>query len=409
MTGTITKTKLKSGRISWGYYFLAGKDEAGKRQQITKQGFETKREAEEALRQAINRVNTPETEEAGDPRTFAEFFDYWIAEYAMRRCAPKTVERYRQLGEYAKRHFGGILLGELQPMRIEQAMNSLHDHGGQKSTAHPEGRPLSAKTVRHIGFLVNDVLETALRWGVIDVNPMNRVELPKAEKRDVTVLDEENVSRFFAGARGTRLYPFIVLAAATGARRGEILALQWPDIDFETGIMTVSKSLEETQAGLRVKSTKSGKPRRFAIPDFALAVLAVHKVEQDKDKEMFGSSYQDLKLVFCRPDGSYYRPDKVTARVTELARKLGFPKGVTLHVLRHSHASQLLSKGTPLPVVAKRLGHASPNITLSIYSHALEADEVAAAKIWNDAMADVISDNRKQNLGKSRLKSEKSA
>lgn len=69
-----------------------------------------------------------------------------------------------------------------------------------------------------------------------------------------------------------------------------------------------------------------------------------------------------------RPEGAHYRPDKVTARVSELAGKLGFPKGVTLHVLRHSHASQLLSKGTPLPVVSKRLGHASPAVTLSIYS-----------------------------------------
>ena len=124
---------------------------------------------------------------------------------------------------------------------------------------------------------------------------------------------------------------------------------------------------------------------------------------------MFGSAYQDNDLVFCRPWRLLPPRQGVTARATELARKLGFPKGVTLHVLRHSHASQLLSKGAPLPVVSKRLGHASPNITLGIYAHALEADEVAAATIWNDAMAGVIEEDRKRNLGKSRLTAQRSA
>jgi integrase len=239
---------------------------------------------------------------------------------------------------------------KLRPIEIESAMNTLLKCGGKN------GRPLSPKTVRHIGFLVHDALKHAVRWDMLNANPMDRVELPKAERREVSVLDETNVLRFFEGARKTRLYPFLVLAAGTGARRGELLALQWPDIDFETGVMTVNKSLEETKAGLRVKGTKSGKPRRFIVPAFALHALAEHRTEQGRDKQMFGSTYQGNQLVFCRPDGSYYKPDKVTARVTELARKLGFPKGVTLHVLRHSHASQLLSKGTPLPVVVSDLG-----------------------------------------------------
>lgn len=115
-------------------------------------------------------------------------------------------------------------------------------------------------------------------------------------------------------------------------------------------------------------------------------------------RQSFGESYEDNGLVFCRPHGAYYRPDKVTARVTELAQKMGFPKGVTLHVLLHSHASQLLSEGTPLPVVAKRLGHASPNITLSIYSHALPDDENAAAKIWNDAMSHLVGKSNRSAI-----------
>jgi len=85
-------------------------------------------------------------------------------------------------------------------------------------------------------------------------------------------------------------------------------------------------------------------------------------------------------------NGSHYSPDRVGARIVELMRKVGL-EGVSMHSLRHSHASALLSKGVPIAVVSERLGHADQNITLSIYSHALPADTRAAARIWNDAMS----------------------
>jgi Phage integrase family len=110
---------------------------------------------------------------------------------------------------------------------------------------------------------------------------------------------------------------------------------------------------------------------------------------------MFGETYAGLNLIFCRPDGNYYNPDNLSCRVTELATKAGL-KGAGLHSLRHSHVSELLSNGVPIATVSKRVGHANPNITLAIYAHALEADELAAAKIWDDAMANVISSNQRE-------------
>ena len=94
-------------------------------------------------------------------------------------------------------------------------------------------------------------------------------------------------------------------------------------------------------------------------------------------------------MVFCQPNGKYYSPDRVGARVKELMVAVGL-EGVSLHSLRHTFASELLSKGVPITVVSERLGHADKNITLSIYSHAIPADSCAAAKVWNDALGDVI-------------------
>jgi integrase len=188
------------------------------------------------------------------------------------------------------------------------------------------------------------------------------------------------------------------MAAATGCRRGELLALRWTDIDLSTGLLSVSKSLEQTKAGgLRVKSTKSEEPRELGVPEWAFEVLKEHRAEQDHDRVLFGAKYADNNLIFCQPDGSYYSPDRLGARVVEAMRKVGLDR-VTLHSLRHSHASILLSKGVPVPVVSQRLGHADQNITLSIYSHALPADMKAAAKIWNDSMSEVISSARRTRL-----------
>ena len=236
------------------------------------------------------------------------------------------------------------------------------------------------------------MLSDADRLGVLKVpHPMGnrRVLLPKLAKRRPPVLDEGTLQTLFEQARNTRLYPFVVLAAATGCRRGELLAFQWSDLDLQTGLLDISKSLEQTKAGLRVKSTKSEEPRRLAVPEWGLEVLKQHRVEQEKDRAMFGRDYADNDLIFCQPSGQYYSPDRVGARVAELMRKVGLQR-VSLHSLRHSHASILLSKGVPISVVSERLGHADQKITLSIYSHALPADSRAAAKIWNESMAEVI-------------------
>jgi integrase len=153
-------------------------------------------------------------------------------------------------------------------------------------------------------------------------------------------------------------------------------------------VLKVSKSLEQTRAGgLRVKSTKSEEPRDVGVPEWALEVLKEHRANQECDRAMFGPDYGDHNLIFCQPNGQYYSPDRLGARVVELMRGVGL-KGVSLHSLRHSHASILLSKGVPAAVVAERLGHADQNVTLSIYIHALPEDSRAAAKIWNNAITD---------------------
>ena len=388
MNGTITKRPRKGGKPSWGYVFDAGKDAIGKRLQFTKSGFDTKAEAGQALRDAIAAEQARRNEKpAPTVPTFGEFVKRWMTEHASRRCSAKTLEAYGQHAAYAVREFGEIALDKLDPETLETALNRLQDKGGKN------GRPLSTKTIRHISFVVSGCLSKAVKWKLISDNPMDNVQRPKLVKSKPKVLDSVGLKKLFDRAQGTRLYPLLVLAAATGCRRGELLALQWSDLDFKTGAVRICKSLEETQAGLRIKSTKSGEPREFSVPASALTVLEHHRAQQEQERELYADSYEKNDLIFCRPDGAYYRPDQMSVRVTAFAKRAGL-SGIGLHSLRHSHASQLISSGAPITAVADRLGHANSSITLSIYSHALPADVTTAAEVWNTAMANVIQTER---------------
>ena len=327
--------------------------------------------------------------------TFAEFFERWHSECVKRECAPKTAERYYELGQYAVRLFGAVPLDKLDTMQLQAAVNQLSDHGGVPTKQHPKGRPLAAKTIQHICGVVQGCLDQAVDWDILTKNPMLKVKKPKVPKRRPKIVDSTGFASLAAHSRTLAIYPVIVLGMATGMRRGELLALEWSDLDWANAMLEVSKSLEETRNGpLRIKSTKSGETRRFAIPADVLEILRAHHLEQLHHKELCGSDYANLNLIFCRPDGHYYSPDKMGTRIRGAMLKAGL-SGVSLHSLRHSHASELLSKGVPITAVSERLGHASPNITLGIYSHALPADDRLAAEVWSKAMGDALKPEAK--------------
>lgn len=197
-------------------------------------------------------------------------------------------------------------------------------------------------------------------------NPMTRVTLPRMDKHEPKVLETSDLKWLIARVEHHEwLHLLFIVDAATGCRRGELLALQWTDVEFDLKILTISKSLVQTKRdGVFLKAPKGRKARRFSLPASAIEALKEHRATQERNREIFGDDYRrDLDLVFTTPEGNFLKPDSVTAKVSVLARKLGFPKGVSLHTLRHTHGSHLLSNGVPLPTVSKRLGHANPYIT----------------------------------------------
>ena len=392
MRGCIFKRVLPSGKISWGYSIDAGKDEAGKRERIFKSGFRRQSDAEGELTRLLQEKNDGLLVKP-TPETFGTFMQEWFKEHAEQRCEKKTVERYRQLVRYVLPHLEGVPLRELSALTLERVYNQLRKAGGKrkrrlKAGEKSEPAPLSAKTVRNIAGLVHIALSSAVRWKLLRVNPADACELPKLQRREARALDPSQTEWYLDSARGHWLSPILVMAAATGCRRGELLALTWPDLmlDGTPACVKVSKSLEQTKEGLRIKRPKNEKARSLTLPTIAVDALRQHWEKQQEWRAQYGPDYRkDLNLVFATPEGNYLKPDSITAKACLLAKKAGL-KGIGLHSLRHSHGSQLLSAGVPLPTVSKRLGHSNVAVTAQVYSHAFSKDEIAAADAWDTAM-----------------------
>jgi integrase len=377
-------TTYKRSKGNWAYSLYLGRDADGRQRRVFASGFATKREADEARRAKILEIEDQAAFQAGAPATFGQLLMIFM-ETAAARCSPKTLERYKSLVEYLHPDVLATALGQVNTLQLEREFERLRQAGGHHRRT-KEARPLSARTVRSVWGVVSAAFNNGVRLGYLRTNPAANCHLPPMERREKATLSPTGVDFLLSAVKGTQLHPLILLAAATGARRGELLALTWSDFDPARRSLRFDKSLEQTRAGLRIKPTKTDRPRQVKLPALACEALEAHRKAQREDQAAFGQGYMsDPHLIFAAPDGSHLRPDTVTADVCRIAGQAGL-KGISLHSLRHSHGSQLLSAGVPLPAVSKRLGHSTPRVTAEIYSHALPEDEEAAAGVWETLM-----------------------
>jgi integrase len=179
---------------------------------------------------------------------------------------------------------------------------------------------------------------------------------------------------------------FLEVSAATGARRGEVLALRWSDIQGSDVVIT--RSLTQTKQALKFKDPKTeDSARPVSLPASTIEALAAHQKRQNEFRAQFGPDYRaDLDLIFANPDGTPLKPDSISSAVSLLFRKLKLPQGASLHSLRHSHCSLLLADGVDLATVSERLGHSSVRVTSEIYAHAIRGRDQEAARRWDKLM-----------------------
>jgi len=284
------------------------------------------------------------------------------------RLSPKTLERYRELAErQVIPHLGEIKLQKLRPEQIEQWHAALLAGG------------LAARTVGHAHRVLSSVLKRAVENGTLARNVAAIRKPPKVEQEEIEILSADQISAILDGLAGHALHPIAALAVSSGLRRGELLGLQWADIDLDAATLRVERSVEETRAGLRVKPPKTKRGRRnITLPPEGVTMLRAHRKWQIELRLALGQGGQP-SLVFTTIEGGLLSPNGISRswRQTCAARKL--PR-VQFHALRHTHASTLIRAGVDVLTISRRLGHSSASMTLDVYGHLMEGADAAAAK-----------------------------
>ena len=367
----------RRGKKSWAVILDLGRDAIGKRKQKWHTVRGTKKDAEAVLARLVHELGTGEYVEPSK-MLVREYLERWLKDYAGQSVSPKTLERYRQIidGNITPA-IGGYGLSKLKPLHIQSFYTEALTSGRKDGKG-----GLSAQTVLHFHRILHRAMGQAVKWQLLARNPVDAVEPPRPERKEMVALDESGTAQLLKKLYGSILYMPVIIAVTTGMRRGELLALRWRNVDLKNGQITINQALEQTKDGVRFKTPKTDRSRRgVALPSFVVDILKAHKKEQAETRLKLGPAYENNDLVLPRPDGTVWPPDSFSTVFAAFIRRSKLPH-VRLHDLRHSHATQLLLQGVHPKVVSERLGHSKVGITLDTYSHVLPGmQEDAAEKI----------------------------
>jgi integrase len=375
-TGHIRQRSTDSWEIR---YSLGTESATGKRRIATTTVRGTRKGAERELRRLLRALDTGEHV---DPSriTLRQWLTTWL-DSIRQEVAPKTAERYGEIvHNFLVPKLGNLQLAKLAPVHLQDAYSTWATSGRR------DGKPggLSPQTLRHIHRILSSALGRAVEQQLLTRNPADAFKrrLPKVERREMATLTAEQSAMLLDAMRHSHIYWPVLIALATGARRGEVLAIRWRNVDLYRGTIRIVESLEQTKMVLRFKAPKTDRPRAVTLPSFAVEELARLKREQAESLLVLGVRQTGETLVCARRDGEPLQPQSLTHEFPRfLARLKDFPR-VRFHDLRHSHATQLLLAGVHPKVAQERLGHSTVTTTLDLYSHVTATmQEDAAGKL----------------------------
>jgi integrase len=362
MRGNITKR----GKNSWQLKFDVPSMD-GKRQQRYATVHGSYQDAQRELTRLLSAADSGTLPDPSNA-TVAEYLRSWLA--SAHEQSPKTLERYHELAErQIIPHLGANKLQKLKPEAVRQWHSVLLGEG------------LSARTVGHAHRLLRLVLGYAVKNGTLTRNAAAVHAPPKVVAREIEILKANQIAEVLAKLDGHALFPIVSLALATGMRRGELLGLQWGDIDLDAATLRVERSVEETRAGLRVKPPKTARGRRnLSLPPEAVAMLRAHKVKLLELRLVLGlGTIKPETWVFSTIEGRLLSPDNLSRDWRRICNARQLPR-VSFHALTHTHASLLIKKGVDILTISRRLGHSKAAVTLDVYGHLIEGADAAAAK-----------------------------
>jgi integrase len=360
---------------AWELRVYVGRDAlTGREHYATRTIRAGKREAQRVLNEmvvAAERGALPKTR-----ATFADLLDAWL-ERVSRDFSPKTVLVTRGFVERTiKPDLGAIRLVRLRPDTLDRFYAKLLAPcgGGDRDG-------LAPATVRRVHGIIHRALAQGVRWGWLGDNPAGSASPPSVPATAIQPPTPAELARLLDAAerRDPELATFLVLSAATGARRSELVASRWSDLDLARSVVTIRRGIVFGPDGLGEMDTKTHQARRVTLDQATANILTRHR-----QKTIDHAAFARVRLaadgfVVTGDLGSTpWFPDSVSRRFRKLAREVGL-SGVRLHDLRHYVATRLLTGGVDVRTVAGRRGHRNAATTLNVYSHFVpEADRQAA-------------------------------
>jgi integrase len=314
--------------------------------------------------------------------TVAAFLSRWL-DHIKSQVSPKSFERYSGLvNQNIIPALGAVAITKLKPAQISDAYSNALTSGRKDDK---EGG-LSPRTVGHMHRVLKQALGHAVRWELITRNPADAVDPPKVDWKPMQTYDLSQTAELIELFSVHTLFVPVLFAVLCGLRRGEICALRWRNVDLMAAQISVVESLEQTKAGLRFKSPKSGKGRTVALSATVVDELKAHRAKRAQELLRLGVRLSDDDLVIGHADGSMMTPIYISQLWARTIAKTGLVR-LRFHDLRHAHATHMLANGVHPKVASERLGHSKVGITLDLYSHVIPGMQEDAAAMVDRALS----------------------
>jgi integrase len=367
---------IKRSGSTWGFVLDIGRSN-GRRQQVRKRGFRTRKDAQTALNDALAELQHGTYVR---PRRIMleSYLDDWFASLAIAGRRPTTIAGYRRLIRvHVNPALGDLELQQITAVDVDRFYAQLAAAGS------PGGRgALSKSSIRKAHVLIGKALGDAERKGLLQRNVARLASPPSASSArapEMKVWTPEQLRTFLDFVATDSHGSMLRLAALTGLRRAELCGLRWQDLDLNSARLVVRQAITTVDHEPTVGDVKSTRSRRVIDLDpVTVSVLRAQRKHQLEERLLGGSEWVDSGLVFTMPDGRGWHPDVITRAFARLVERSGLPR-IRLHDLRHSHATHLLAAGTNVRVTSERLGHASVAFTLDVYGHVLPGQQADAA------------------------------
>jgi integrase len=356
--------------------------EREERRQQERGGFRTKREAEIALAEALGELRRGQHINPSRVSLSDFLEEEWLPAIEV-TIRTTTLNSYRMhIDQHIKPTLGHERLQKITGASLNRLYAQLLNDGKADGSG-----GLSPATVRRVHAVLRRAFKDAVRWNLMQRNPADQADPPKQrayKKEEMKTWTADELRLFLAHVANDRLYALWLVLATTGMRRGEALGLQWADVDFHTGRVSIRRSLVAVGYKTQISEPKTKRGRRVvALDKGTLAVLRTHRIRQREEKLAAGAGYDDGDRVFASENGSEIHPDRASKMFQAKVKNSSLPR-IRLHDLRHTHATLALQVGVHPKVVSERLGHSSITLTLDTYSHAIPAmQEDAAEKVAN--------------------------